>query len=360
MELDVSTAPGTPVSGDELSRTAIDCYLASMLAIAKAAGMICPQIGGHFENSVIRLRQRVAFAPTVEGLLDSLDALEADLAVFVHRTTEYYGNKAGNIAGILSAVNEAIETFETRDHLYIERLRLIVYRMEAALESPDAPAQLAVTYEQQLGHLRTFVDKLSADSKGVFEKLHQDIADIEQRLSEAEAQSGIDPLTALVNRREMERMIRDRIPSGKRFSLLLFDIRQLDAINESCGRDAGDQLLCQFGTRLAAQVRPQDLVARWGGDEFAVVFDCAATDAMARALQIAQWVSGRYPVTVEGQDWKPEIEASVAVVEYAPDEAAEHFFARADAQIPFHTPESPPEVAPANEFAADRWRTMSS
>jgi hypothetical protein len=65
-----------------------------------------------------------------------------------------------------------------------------------------------------------------------------------------------------------------------------------------------------------------------------VIFDCPAAGVAMRASQIAEWLSGRYPVTVNGREWKPEVEADVAVVEYMAGEAPGDFVLRASAQVP--------------------------
>jgi len=320
---------------------------------------LCPHLGTAYQAGLMRLRQRLAFETTAAGLVQSLDALDADLAEFSHRAGEYFDGKSADVAAVLELTAQSVETFETRDQLYLERLSLVVRQMENGLNAATGPDDLRVAYEHQHEQLKAFLGCLSADSKAVFDQVRGDIGAVEERLRRAEAESSIDPLTSLVNRRELERLMRKRILGGKVFCLLLFDIRSLGSVNERFTEEAGDQVLKQFGARLAAQVRPRDIVARWGGDEFAVIFDCTARDADARAQQVAQWVSGRYPVRVREQDWKPEIDAAIAVIEYQPGEDEASFLARVSAKHPVHAPEADEAAgARVNEFSPDRWRTM--
>lgn len=336
----------------ESGQTAVSCYLASMLAIANAGAEICPSIGEAFQTNVVRLRQRTAFSPSKESLTGSLLALEADLRTFTRRTSDYHRQRAGDTGALLDTVLQALDTLETRDQVCRDRLALTIHQMAAAESNAEELAEVA---RQQLTSLKKFVDLLSADSIEVFDHLRGEVRAIEERLLQGVGANSMDALTALVSRTELEQQIRERIEGGRIFSLLLFDIRNLSSINARFGEEGGNQLLRQFAGRLSAQVRPLDAVARWGGDEFAVIFECPAETAEPRAKQIAQWVSGRYPISTQGRDWKPEIEASVVVVEHRQGEQPAEFVARAAAALPEHgsAAETPARI---NEFSPESWK----
>lgn len=89
-----------------------------------------------------------------------------------------------------------------------------------------------------------------------------------------------DPLTGLVNRRGLDRVLREAGESGEALGLLLLDLDGFKLINDRHGHQAGDELLQQVAMRLKGVVRPGDSVARLGGDEFALVVRGVA-DAVA-------------------------------------------------------------------------------
>ena len=84
-----------------------------------------------------------------------------------------------------------------------------------------------------------------------------------------------DPLTGTINRRALERafsrLTSDPLASEGRVGILLIDLDNFSEVNESYGYAAGDELLCRVAETLRVTVRPSDVVARIGGDKFAVL-----------------------------------------------------------------------------------------
>ena len=89
-----------------------------------------------------------------------------------------------------------------------------------------------------------------------------------------------DELTGLPNRRALYAEGASRLaePQCRRQALLIMDLNKFKEVNDSLGHHAGDQLLVQVGARLREHLRGADLLARLGGDEYAVLLDDAGHD----------------------------------------------------------------------------------
>jgi diguanylate cyclase (GGDEF)-like protein len=120
-------------------------------------------------------------------------------------------------------------------------------------------------------------------------------------------QSERDPLTHLSNRRHFHTVMQTASALGSdgrglEGALLLVDIDHFKHVNDGHGHAAGDRVLCEVARRLSAAVRADDLVVRWGGEEFLVLaprVSEADTDALAeRVLRLV----GEEPVRIDGRD----------------------------------------------------------
>jgi diguanylate cyclase (GGDEF)-like protein/PAS domain S-box-containing protein len=115
-----------------------------------------------------------------------------------------------------------------------------------------------------------------------------------------------DSLTGLPNRLSFVDSLRDAlrrsIASGSPVGILFLDLDHFKLINDSIGHHAGDELLQAVAPRLRAHLRPGDIVARFGGDEFGILVDRLTDEE--EALTIADRVAGAFsePYSMGGAD----------------------------------------------------------
>lgn len=143
-----------------------------------------------------------------------------------------------------------------------------------------------------------------------------------------------DELTGLANRREFERLFlraeaRQRRHAGS-LSLILLDVDGFKTINDACGHLAGDEVLRAVAGAVSRSVREEDLVVRWGGDEFLVLAECDLGRASEMAGRICSAVAGLDLSVLKLCRPALPLTVSAGVAGYLPGEGMDSFLSRAD------------------------------
>ena len=97
-----------------------------------------------------------------------------------------------------------------------------------------------------------------------------------------------DGMTGLYNKTTAETLISERLKQhpGSACALLVADLDNLKAVNDTYGHSVGDDAICLFGQALRALFRQNDIVGRIGGDEFAAFLDCCGSEAWLNSLML--------------------------------------------------------------------------
>ena len=160
-------------------------------------------------------------------------------------------------------------------------------------------------YTNADGELQIFRATLTARSEadgGEIAVIAHDVTRARNETARLHHRATHDPLTGLANRRQIMSVLRKSVAAQRgepgHVATLFIDLDRLKYVNDALGHQIGDRLLTSTASRLAEAVRPNDRVARIGGDEFLVV--CSQVPDAATALDLAERVrdalSGRLRV----------------------------------------------------------------
>lgn len=162
--------------------------------------------------------------------------------------------------------------------------------------------------------------------------LERENKQLKARVAELERLVVCDTLTPLFNRRhfmeELDRWCWRTHRYGGEYGLLFIDVDNLKAVNDGNGHPAGDALLIGIAKALLGAVRRSDLVARVGGDEFAVLLDnIPAAELPGKAERITKIV-GKLKIDLQGAALVPSVSAGYTAIE--PGIKASELLLRAD------------------------------
>lgn len=150
--------------------------------------------------------------------------------------------------------------------------------------------------------------------------------------SRIERMASTDELTGASNRRRLEERFEQAqyrfTRYGRVFSVIMVDVDRFKLINDTMGHLVGDRVLQTIARVASNTVRPTDLVARWGGDEFVILAECSAADAAGTAERLRAAVARVPGGTVLPAD--AEITVSCGVTQYEPSDSLDTLTGRAD------------------------------
>jgi diguanylate cyclase (GGDEF)-like protein len=167
------------------------------------------------------------------------------------------------------------------------------------------------------------------------ERLAAELQASRERVANLEATLDIDPLTETLNRRGFERELKRSLAYVKRYgataALIYLDLDDFKPVNDRHGHAAGDAVLKAVAAALSSHVRASDVVARIGGDEFAVLlWNIGEQDARAKAAALE---AAAYAAPVVWGSSTLAVAASAGVTFCGPTDAAGEVLARADAEM---------------------------
>ncbi|RDE25005.1 diguanylate cyclase [Motiliproteus coralliicola] len=193
--------------------------------------------------------------------------------------------------------------------------------MQKLAESSGKPIQVDSALRHKEGHLVWVFSHLYArtDEDGNFIGVEGVTRESTKRKLDEERwiyAANHDFLTGLYNRNyfnaELERAIRRAKRKDDQLTLIYFDLDGFKSINDNFGHDAGDELLSSIASQVKHYFRESDLIARIGGDEFAVLFENELPPQSAREVAEQLVVLCRRPIDYHGQTLRVSASAGVA------------------------------------------------
>lgn len=205
-------------------------------------------------------------------------------------------------------------------------------QVEIALRESEAEIR---RYAEDLEMTRAAIEQRAHEAVELAEELAAQKQELEESKRESDYLANHDPLTGLFNRRAFRQHLLQmmEVAQGLRAqaAILFIDLDKFKAVNDTLGHDAGDQLLKKVAQALTETLRDTDLIARFGGDEFAIATRIPPTGDIKRVAALAERIRQKLQIPMPAPDGVIEVCATIGVAVFPADAAdMDNLFIAAD------------------------------
>ncbi|MFK8066979.1 MAG: GGDEF domain-containing protein [Gammaproteobacteria bacterium] len=193
-------------------------------------------------------------------------------------------------------------------------------------------------------NLQSLVNNLSAETK-IIQNVNYELTEelvnssneleqLKQDLEEAQRAANTDVLTGIPNRQAFSSSMELLISEQRPFCLLLADIDFFKNFNDTYGHQLGDKILRLVAQTLQKQLKGQDMVSRFGGEEFAVILpETPFTGALTVAENLRKTIQNQRLRRTDNKDYISSITLTIGVSKYRPGDNVQDIIERADVAL---------------------------
>ena len=281
-----------------------DCNVADNLAVARSASAVIDSTGSRHAQvaAAWAIAEIALLTDEVDVARDAVEQVE-DVRL---STGDFLYPHLSLVSGIVASrggrFDAALEQLDSADGLVLKdpgrrhrllRERLSVHRELGNVElvAQDALALADSVEDRQFRYVGALVNQV--DSRAVAEQSRFELAEKADALTERTRR---DELTGVSSRSWFDTCLAQRTTEAGNIALVLMDVDHFKAVNDTYSHVIGDEVLRRVGSVLSACSREEDIVARFGGEEFAII---ASEGDLVRAHELGE----RLRKEVESVEW---------------------------------------------------------
>jgi GGDEF domain-containing protein len=276
----------------------ITAYRTLLRAMGTWGSRAVPDLGDDLSKRLTALDQQLEASGSATLLQMASKQAASDLSDWAEEANIRHNSNHREIREILAGVTTIAETLGKRDENTGREIAELAQRLHSAAENDDI-AILRRSILESTEVLTACAGRIVEEGAASLARLAAEVDRYRTRLETTEALSSKDPLTGLYNRRAFDSQLDKAIRTARPFSLVMVDLNGFKAINDQHGHLIGDELLKQFADELRSQFPGATAVARWGGDEFAVILGSTLKDTQVRIQRLQRWAVGDYVIAPE-------------------------------------------------------------
>ncbi len=297
----------------------VDAYGSALIEMGNSSLEACPGMGDELKRNLSELKAGLSPAMSPAALATTDSGVREQIRGWGRGTAKHFQQKACEVKEMLLMMARTAESVGARDQRCAGQMSEVTERLKA-IASLDDLTQIRTSIEKSASDLKSSIDRMTAEGKAVLDHLKEQVTTYQAKLEEAEEIASRDALTGLSSRLYFEAQLEKRLAAEAPFCVAIVDIDRFKKVNDDHGHVTGDDLLKQFSTELRSACRSTDVIGRWGGDEFILLFDCGLAEAEAQVVRLRKWICGSYTVRGKAGEVKLRVDASIGLAERAANE----------------------------------------
>lgn len=306
-----------------------------------------------FVDSVRQLRQRLLMRQPLVSIFDDavnlllevkkhIENEQQELANFLSTLPEQLAEIGLKASGVNIAAEDAMKKRHHLDQDVAAQMADLQKRSASATQLEPLKQLISIRLvgiSQQIQNHNRLEQEKKAQLQRELYALTQKISDMEseacelkKHLDQAQRRASLDPLTSLPNRMAFDDRLLDEIARCERhghpLTLAVWDVDFFKAINDTYGHKSGDKALVIISKLMSSHCRKSDFLARFGGEEFVMLFPETSAQAALLVANKLRGVIANSGFNANGH--KVAITLSCGITEYIAGDDSESFFVRAD------------------------------
>lgn len=223
-----------------------------------------------FRAEILRIQERFAAQPTGERLLVAAEAIRGLLESHNRSVTEFVHRQGDELQNMISMLTGTIKSLGSASERSSESLEAIGSQLKRASALGDIQ-QLRLRLAECLNNVRNEAARLKNENKVNIDSLKSELTSLQHRMANHGIASVTDPVTGLASRSAAEVGIHEAANAGGSRYLLVAVLGKMQSINARFGYAVGDEVLCEFTSRVAGRLCSNAAFFRWNGPTIVAV-----------------------------------------------------------------------------------------
>lgn len=280
-----------------------------------------------YRDALLGPEEEVDLAGVVHACLDHCER-------FLKRAGTFNAEREKELAEVVRVLQEMVDTLRGEAKDFESGFAKSSENLAKIVEINDI-RELKRALSKEVDDLKRVVAERQKREEVTYAKMATRVKTLEANLVQAQAEAATDALTTLPNRGAFDRTLASWIAQatecGEPFAVALVDIDDFKHVNDNHGHQIGDRVLVSAAQILGGGLRGSDVVARYGGDEFAILLaKISASQAKSRLTTLVNGMATSYAYEIDGNKGAVTFSISVGVSEFTGGDTIQSLVKRAD------------------------------